>query len=131
MQATTRARQALNQIRQSGGPALVAHKEDVRKAIRQAFKEIRKEGVYARMNLMCCQTCAWAAISEVHPEDDYPVIFFHGQDDQNLKDSGYVYLGHDGNAGDVAVPILEKHGLKVTWDGTDRQRILVTHWDWV
>ena len=104
---------------------MITKQEDVRCAVRNAFKAIRRKGVFARMNFLCCQNCAWAEISDLYPDDDHPCLFFHAQDNDDLYD-GSVFLAHSGDAALIAVPILEKHGLKVDWDGDQNKRIFVT-----
>ena len=47
--------------------------------LREAFKDLRKAGYFARQNFTCCQSCAWAEIPE---EKSDKVVFYHAQEAQ-------------------------------------------------
>lgn len=98
-----------------------------------AFKDLRKQGFFARQNFWCCQSCAWAAAP-----DDKPVVFFHQQDASALREAEaargtrrfkaeevgvYLAFGPDAAAGQKIVDSLRRHGVDYTWDGTEDQRI--------
>ncbi len=54
-----------------------------------AFKELRKEGYFAKQNFLCCQSCGWAAMSDKESEK---AVFYHQQDNDDLKESGKCNL---------------------------------------
>jgi hypothetical protein len=85
------------------------------------FKELRKNGYFAKMNHTCCQSCGW---SEIPDEKSNKVVFFHRQDAVDLCASGNVYLSWAGD-GNYIVDIIKKHGMEVVWDMSDKTRILV------
>jgi len=100
-----------------------------RKRLAAAFRELRKQGWWARMNHLCCQTCLTA-----DTDDDKPYIGFHAQDNERIPESGYTYLTHgppvddtlpDGMRSRWAVKVIEDHGLVVEWDGRMASRIKV------
>jgi hypothetical protein len=57
--------------------------------LRSAFEELRELGYFAKMNWQCCTTCGWAAVPDNRADK---VVFFHGQDADNLVDTGECYL---------------------------------------
>jgi len=50
--------------------------------ITKAFKEIRKNGYFARQNFLCCQSCGWASIPEQKVEK---AVFYHRQDNESFN----------------------------------------------
>ena len=94
-----------------------------------AFRQLRREGWWARMNHLCCQTCL-----TYDTDDDKPYIGFHAQDNERIPESGYTYLTHGPPVDDIyadgvwskrAVRVIESFGLTVEWDGTMASRIKV------
>ena len=98
-----------------------------------AFKDLRKQGFFARQNFLCCQSCAWAEAPA-----DKPVVFYHAQDAASLREAEgkrgtsrfkqddvgvYLAFGHDALAGQKIVDALKRAGVDYTWDGTEDQRI--------
>lgn len=73
--------------------------------VQRAFDELAGQGIVARMNFTCCQTCGTAEIDDERtplPDagDDYPFAewgytFFHQQDAERLADSpADLYLSY-------------------------------------
>tara|TARA_R100000995_G_scaffold35555_1_gene16266 strand:- start:29695 stop:30081 length:387 start_codon:yes stop_codon:yes gene_type:complete len=89
--------------------------------IRAAFKDLRSHGYFSRMNFWCCQTCGWDAVPKGKHEK---VVFFHSQDDHNLRSEKECFLSWAGD-GDFIVEILSKYGLEPVWDGTGAKRIKI------
>lgn len=111
-----------------------------------AFKEMRKNGLIARQNFKCCQSCAgYGLATEV---EEAPAkkrakikgcVYYHAQDAADLHKGEDLYLafgpletekhGTVGlptvEVGRIAVACLTNAGLDVEWDGTERTRILV------
>ena len=95
-----------------------------------AFRQLRREGWWARMNHLCCQTCL-----TYDTDDEKPYIGFHAQDNERIPESGYTYLTHGPPVDDImydstvwskrAVVVIESFGLTVEWDGTMASRIKV------
>lgn len=84
-----------------------------------AFKELRKLGYFARQNFLCCSSCGWAAIPD---EKSEKAVFYHAQDNDDLKKTGTCYLAWSGNGNEIC-DVLRKHGIKVEWDGLESKRI--------
>jgi len=114
----------------------------VRTNLLKAFKELRKEGIVARANYMCCQSCGCAGIDEALVKNPKKIgfTFWHHQDNEDLQNSGKVYLAYGIHAGDetdeecdkkvllVANKIVDKlkeAGLIIEWNGNTNTRILV------
>lgn len=110
----------------------------IKQNISTAFKELRKDGIYARMNYWDCQSCGWAVIRSDAKKFGYKNLqgfaFYHHQDNESLKKYGELYIAYgaesDNDADAVKVGeqirnILSKHGLNVIWNGDTNERILV------
>lgn len=103
------------------------------------FAELEKDGIVARQNFTCCQTCGHAEIGDQILEAQKKgavsgYTFYHQQDTERAAEGGGVYLAYGSLSGeeqgtlDVAQRIadaLRRSGLTVTWDGTTSQRIRV------
>lgn len=104
---------------------------EVRPMVARAFAALRGDGFLARMNFWCCQGCGLAAMTELAhrrmpgvPDEEVPYVFFHSQDDEDLRRGAPFHLAWGGDAGQI-VQRLEEAGLAVTWDGLDTTRIRV------
>lgn len=103
-----------------------------------AFTELSENGIVAQENFTCCQTCGSYEISDHALDGDYGYVFYHQQDTERAVEGGGVYLSY-GNLGlakkpfseitDQIVKTIEKHGLKVEWNGSSHTRMLV-NLDW-
>jgi hypothetical protein len=89
--------------------------------ITSAFKELRKQGYFARQNWQCCQSCGWAAVPNNKGEK---VVFYHNQDKEILNKNGECFLAWSGD-GDEIIKILTKHDIKVEWDMDPNTRIKI------
>ena len=109
----------------------MSHAHEGRALLAAAFRQLRKDGWWARMNHLCCQTCL-----TYDTDDDKPYIGFHGQDNDRIPESGYTFLTHgpptcehdtlaDGVWSKRAVEVIESMGLTVEWDGRMASRIKV------
>lgn len=101
-----------------------AETADFRKKLRKMFATLRKAGFTARMNFMCCQSCAWAEIGNIEPQPE-DVVFYHNQDNANIPD-GYVYLAWSGNMGEI-YKAISNAGLYTDHDGNEDRRIRVMY----
>ena len=93
----------------------------VRVGLRQAFKTLRKRGYTAKANFLCCQSCAWKAITGApyRPEDETSkIVFYHAQDNDRLNEMGICHLAWTGDGHEIKLA-CEAAGLKVDWDGGD------------
>lgn len=94
--------------------------------IAASFKQLRKEGFFARMNFLCCQSCAWAGIPEGQSTN---VVFYHKQSARALDKYGRLdqhgmHLYHGGNSARI-YEVLRENGLNVEWNGKPDAAILV------
>ncbi|MDQ2583187.1 DUF6891 domain-containing protein [Saccharothrix yanglingensis] len=110
-----------------------------------AFDALEGDGIVARADFTCCQTCGHAEIGdEVDPGvgDARGYVFFHRQDTEAAVADGGVYLAF-GSFGEVAdhaaadeavarevVTALTSAGLPVEWNGSVRTRIKVGPMAW-
>lgn len=89
--------------------------------ITEAFRELRKLGYFARQNFLCCSSCAWYEVPE---EKSEKVVFYHSQDNDNLKSEGKCYIAWAGDGTEI-VSVLNKHGVKTIWNGSKDTRIQI------
>ena len=108
--------------------------------LRKAFTDLRKQGFLAKQNFMCCSTCACAALAKEIRETPCKYIgtaYYHGQDNDRLKDRGEICVGFqppDDNAedwghllvGHAVKNTLLRYGLIVEWDGDAGKKLTVT-----
>ena len=120
--------------------------ETVKRLLGDAFKILRSEGFVARQNFLCCQSCAGYAlatrIGEMKEEKRAKVkgvVYYHNQDNTNLKERGSVYLAYGPvdtaehgeiglsgvEVGNAVVKALQAVGLDYEWNGSDAERIFV------
>ncbi len=92
-----------------------------REAIADAFKSLRREGYFCRMNFWCCQTCALHAIPDAKSKK---YVFFTQQDARDLDRTGSCYLAWAGE-GDRIFVELAGAGLLVDWNGRRESRMRV------
>lgn len=105
------------------------------KPLRQAFAKLRRYGILAEMDYLCCGNCGSYAMEKEYkaaPEDDKPVgyCFFHGQDMDCLIEEGSAMLNFNGFdavssvfVGNLIVDTLSSCGVRCKWDGDVRHRI--------
>jgi hypothetical protein len=102
----------------------------------KAFALMRKLGLLAEQNYLCCQTCGVHAMQDCadkdFPADAKPLgyCFYHAQDRDCLKEHGEAHLAFNAfGAGDseavgrIITHCLKVSGVRFKWDGTQRQRI--------
>jgi hypothetical protein len=99
-----------------------------RQKIALAFKHLRKEGFFARMNFKCCPSCAVAAIpmGRLGAYVFYTAPYKNRLDDNDmLKDA--MYLCWDTLDGDATpiTQVLREVGLKVSWNGNSHNVIKI------
>lgn len=92
--------------------------------LNNAFRALRKAGYFARQNFWCCQTCAWYDISEDHPDKANHAVFYHRQDNSELKRTGSTYVSWAGDVNEI-MRIFEANGIKASQEEPD-QRIRIT-----
>ena len=119
--------------------------EEVRAKLKAAFKELRNKDnrLVAKMNYLCCQSCASYAICSDVEEKGWKrngYVFWHRQGNEGFRERGHVYLYFSGTEEDEdeklfekdslwvankVVEVLKKHEIDVEWDGNANVAILV------
>ncbi len=123
----------------------------------RAFEALRRAHVVAEQDFSCCNTCGHAEIEG--DQGDLGYVFFHQQDTESLAESGSTYLSYgifwpahiseeeykalsssqreelyDATTiklmRTVVIPILQEHGIGVSWEGNVDTRILLTDVEW-
>ncbi|MDO5077175.1 hypothetical protein [Corynebacterium sp.] len=107
--------------------------------ITQAFAELEELGVIAKENFACCQTCGHDEIllQVRDPQQWKGYVFFHQQDAEDIFETGEGALafGHAPGGTDLDIaelingtilPVLHKHHITATWNGSPRTRILLS-----
>jgi hypothetical protein len=102
--------------------------------VKKMFRGLRKQGVLARMNFMCCQGCGgYELTTQAKKKSNVKgYVFYHQQSNWRFQDTGKVCLYYAGYGGTDAMTIARMvvdeartQGLKVSWDGTDDKTIIV------
>lgn len=105
-------------------------------SLSKAFAELRKNGLVARQNFTCCQSCGnYSGWEEVKGSKKMGLVFYHRQDKENLQKDRYVYLAYSGwdepgksttkEVGNLVVETMKNNGLSVEWNGDVNTRIKV------
>ncbi|MCC8247459.1 DUF6891 domain-containing protein [Saccharothrix luteola] len=111
------------------------------------FDALDRDGIVARADFTCCQTCGHAEIGDEAGDDARGYVFFHRQDTESAVAGEGVWLAYgsfgepashgstDHAAADEAVArevvaALAASGLPVEWNGSARTRIKVGPMDW-
>jgi len=109
-----------------------------------AFLLLEEEGIVARQNFTCCQTCGhaeiWAEIREAQKQRLVKgYVFYHAQDTESAVRHNSLYLaygavGKDEGA-ELAVAqriaaVMQEAGFTVEWNGSTKTRIKLKDIDW-
>lgn len=101
----------------------------IRAKLKLAFAALREQGYAAKENFLCCQSCGGAAIDLKGKKGG---VFWHGQDDEGLKEHGSLYIsfltkegGGSEKVGAALAVALRSEGLQVEWNGTAAERVKV------
>jgi hypothetical protein len=104
----------------------------------RAFEELEREGIVARQNFTCCQTCGHSeiggeiALVQAQGREVHGYTFYHMQDTEGACADGFLYLAYGSVSGDRQETVnvgqriarsLERAGLTVEWDGSAARRI--------
>lgn len=77
--------------------------------ITKAFKELRRNGYFAKQNFWCCSTCGWSEI----PENNLnKAVFINCGIMNDLRENGHAYIRWAGDRKFVE-EILRKAGLSI------------------
>lgn len=115
--------------------------------LNNAFAALRKQGIIARQNFSCCQTCALAqlnidlkAMTAKKKMKTHGYCFYHSQDNDALKAGKDFHLAFgwtgevtetspskhaENNVGTLIQQTLKSHGIDSIWNGTLDARIRV------
>lgn len=110
----------------------------------EAFAELDRQGIVARQNFTCCQSCGHSEIAnEIEATEVFrPVrgyVFYHIQDLESVVRNGYLYLAFGSVSGELKeseiiaqeiCEILRKAGLEPDWNGSIRTRICIRDLNW-
>jgi hypothetical protein len=110
----------------------------------EAFAELDRNGIIARQNFTCCQTCGHSEIgSEIDDTMEHrPVsgyVFYHEQDTEHVAEHNTLFLAYgsiDGTEdnsvaiGHEVVAALKRAGLSVEWNGMIQKRICIRDIQW-
>ncbi len=120
--------------------SVIDFKLEIKRRLRFCFKQLRKEGVYARANFLCCNACAGSTIFRMRKEDPdgfgkkfYGLCFYHAQDNEELEAGRNFCITftsfEDGRESEVAqhvLSVLNKNGITASWDSNIAHRISVS-----
>jgi len=126
-------------------------KDQARKLLKDVFRELRSLGYMARMNFLCCQSCAGYQICEdtsklinsgrKKKEDIKGFVYFHRQDNEGWEAGqgmflsyGILYTAEHGDigvdekgTGELICKLLKQRGIPHEWNGNVGERIYIAH----
>lgn len=108
------------------------------------FEQLEGEGIVARQNFTCCQTCGhseiWEEIEQARQERAVTgYVFYHQQDTERARDERMLYLAYGAcdsedeasiKVARRATELFQNSGFKVDWNGTLDKRICLQDFDW-
>lgn len=95
--------------------------QQTKSRLSQAFDQLRCDGYFAEEDFACCQSCGWAAVPKEHQNK---AVFYHGQDAEDLEESGAMYIAWAGD-GQAICDVFNQHGIITQWNGDEDKRIYV------
>lgn len=117
---------------------------EARDKVKQVFKTLRRSGFVARMNFLCCSSCAGYVLGErldASTDKEY-AAYWHRQDEERYHETGYLYIryffgGHgdvldadeqkakDIEAGNKIAAVLTVYEVAYRWNGDPTRAIEV------
>jgi hypothetical protein len=98
--------------------------------LNEAFKLMRKQGMLARQNFMCCGNCGITALGQLSDENPGKwdgMVFYHRQNTKFMREGDDLTLNYSTTGlpdddvtsavGRKVTAILDQVGLKWEWDG--------------
>lgn len=110
----------------------------------EAFDQLESDGIVARQNFTCCQTCGhseiWEEVEQARQDRKVSgYVFFHQQDTERVCEEGMLYLAYgsteeDPNAAigvaDKICQVMKSNGFSIDWNGTLDKRICLLNVQW-
>jgi hypothetical protein len=97
---------------------------DMKSRIHKAYKILEDKGYFCGYAHACCNTCGWAEVPE--GQDMGKVVFFHRQNEAELKETGSTHLAWSGNAGEI-MGAFGSVGILTLWEGDENRKIQIFH----
>lgn len=111
---------------------------EIRANLLRAFAHLRRNGIYARANHLCCQSCAGSDIWNMYQTDPKfaekykGYVYWHAQDEEGFQEGFNVWLAYGGFKDDQSVDlevakqimeVLKKYDVPADWNGSTSTRI--------
>jgi hypothetical protein len=117
--------------------------EDMKVRLNRAFAALRRQGLIARQNYLCCSSCAGYSITEDavkrvgKGKKVNGCVFYHRQDTERFLEGNTLFLAYGeldstelgtiglptAQVGALVMAALEAEGLEPHWDGDPNARI--------
>ncbi len=119
-------------------PEWIVHMQKVKEIklkIASAFRVVRKKGILARSNFMCCSGCAGSELSIMAHKKSGSIgyVFYHSQDNERLLKSGKVHIGFSSSGhvptlriAERLIVALQDAGLSTSWNHMESSKVEVT-----
>ena len=111
---------------------------EIREKLLAAFSDLRRQGIIARADYMCCGSCAtYNLLLEAERRSDKGkvvkgIAYWHKQDEESFRKSGMLFIGYSGVKkfrckliAEMIVETLNEYGLVTEWDGSDSNKVEV------
>lgn len=109
-----------------------------------AFAELRSKGIVALQDAGYTMSDGWEDVHDARARvgDAWGATFFHRQDVERAVDGGGLMLAYGAfvrgeqhepeslRVAQLVCDVLAAHGVPTTWDGTIRQRVHVSPFEW-
>lgn len=109
--------------------------QETRAALVKVFAALRKQNLIAKMNHMCCSTCACADLGpKVTEKGADGAVYFHRQDNDGFKECGELHLRYFSENDDNEKCIEIAHKIQAelgkvkipsVWDGDTAHTIQI------
>jgi hypothetical protein len=111
----------------------------------KAFEELEAQGIVAKQNFTCCQTCGhaeiWEEIEQAKADSEVRgYVFYHMQDTDRVLEEGRLYLAYgavdNSDAASIKVArtiaeVMSVRGFNVDWNGSLDKRICLENLNWL
>jgi len=91
--------------------------------LNKAFRDLRKQGYFAKQNFWCCNSCGWGAMTQ---EESKKAVFYHEQEASN-KSGDVLYLSWSGDANEI-MRAFNLNNIFTSWNGDPNTKIIIKNY---
>lgn len=91
--------------------------------LNKSFRDLRKQGYFAKQNFWCCNSCGWGAMTQ---EESKKAVFYHEQEASN-KSADVLYLSWSGDANEI-MRVFNLNNIFTSWNGDSDTKIIIKNY---